>query len=620
MVADADAVGIPADRPESDDGCGRTVATIRYELELLARRHSHLLALCRDSHASNNGDNGTEPTATGTAKTKNKQRKRLLEARHASLEFHGTYPDDDEFDPSGGAGKSGYYLALFDEFARVVCQTAVIPRKELFEAWAMALYVHFYFPSSPEDDETGELPPSQEPEFRGKTYYKRIADMGCGHGLVSWAILFLDKSQTRTAVCIDKRIPKSCDIIQRVMMERYPSIVEFQQKEIDEDLDDDYEDIDEEQKDEVPREPRSTSETFGVRAKREAAFKRWHWVEGDICRNISADSSTLIVGVHCCGTLSDTILDLAISSRSALALVPCCHTRKSLAHKYRNSPQKVKDLLAENARKNEEMIRSSNGNGNGKDADNNDENAETRQPVAPIELLPTTVTDCVDRLRIQKLRDAGFDVQEETIPSVITPKNRIIVAIPPPTEDLPAGNGTTPSHTAERFEDTKNVFRIPLADTSRARSIVASQSGRIASDLRKRRSPPNLSLSLYLPDPETSMTTEKLNKFSDEIVIEEQHRYFPDACNTGSGSKRYANDEDDVAVIKTFVKYGSKGPYAHPEEGRFSRSFHIRYEVNDPTGKLPQVTKAQAKALHTVVCKRISENAFPGITLRQGIR
>ena len=539
----------------------RTAATIQRELEFLAKRHSHLLSLGEEE----------------SAKKKVKERRKILEARHATREFHGNY----EMEADG----DGYYLSLFDEFARAVCHTAVIPRKELFECWAMALYVHFHFPPSPEDDETAA-------EGR-RTYFRRVADMGCGQGLVSWAILFLDKSRTRTAIGIDKKIPKSADLIETVMKDHHPSVAEFQEGNRDVEI--------EETKEEDTANTVPTPES--KEQQRATSIKRWHWVEGDICRNVSADSSTLIVGVHCCGTLSDTILDMAISSRSALALVPCCHTRKSLPKEYQKNPQKLKELLAEDAKKNQNLC----SNGGNSDADTQ-ENPPS-----------TSLTDYIDRCRMQKLIDAGFDVREETIPYVITPKNRIIVATPPPPEDILPGvedEKTADSplvDSSTRYERPKNVLTIPLADTSSARAIVVSQSGRLAADLRQRRPPPNLALSLYFSDPD-AMTSEKLNEFSNAIALQEQHKHFPDAC---SGGKIIG---PTPPIIVTHVKCGTKGFYHHPEIGKVSRSFHICYEINDPTGRLPQVTKAQAKELHKVVCQRIIDNAFPSITLRQGIR
>ena len=36
------------------------------------------------------------------------------------------------------------------------------------------------------------------------------------------------------------------------------------------------------------------------------------------------------MGIHACGRLSDTVIDLAIRSMCPLALVPCCHSKKIL--------------------------------------------------------------------------------------------------------------------------------------------------------------------------------------------------------------------------------------------------------------------------------------------------
>ena len=553
-------------------GSERTVETIQRELEFLAKRHSHLLALGEDE--------------TDTKKNA-KERKKILEARHASREFHGNY----ELQATESDGDE-YYLALFDEFARTVCHTAMIPRKELFECWAMALYVHYHFPPSSEDDETSTA--------GRRRYFKRVADMGCGQGLVSWAILFLDKSQTRTAIGIDRKIPKATDVIEQVIKERHPGVAEFQEEEL-------------------PKETQEEEKSKEERHKRRGPFKRWHWVEGDICQNISADSSTLIVGVHCCGTLSDTILDIAIASRSPLALVPCCHTKKSLPKQYHNNNEKIKKLLADDAKK-QQMLRNEIGEG---DAD------EQGDPPS------TSLTDYIDRCRIQKLIDAGYDVEEERIPSVITPKNRIIVATPPPPENVleevteptitkgeaSSSSSTTTTTTTttsdsskaakdDRYLKPKKVFKIPLADTPSAKNTVAAQSGRLAADLRQRKSPPNLSLSLFFSDPE-SITPQKLNEFSSAIALQEQHKYYHDACAAGTSA---------TPIIITSVKHGTKGPFFNTETGNFSRSFHICYQVNDPTGKLPQITKAQAKELHKVVCQRIDNNAIPGIALRMGIR
>jgi len=174
--------------------------------------------------------------------------------------------------------------SLFHQFARAVCGAKVIPRKELFEAWTVALHVHDSFPN-----------------------VSRIADLACSHGLVSWALLLLyeqtttdhhnnhspsedDTSTTTTfttAVCIDKFMSPSAEKLQSAMLETWPHL-----------------------------------------------HDRWDYVEGDI-DSIIPCSSTLLVAVHACSKLSDVVIDLALNSHAPLVLVPCCHSKKCLPQEYR---------------------------------------------------------------------------------------------------------------------------------------------------------------------------------------------------------------------------------------------------------------------------------------------
>lgn len=223
--------------------------------------------------------------------------------------------------------------------------------------------------------------------------------------------------------------------------------------------------------------------------------------------------------------------------------------------------------------------------------------------------------------------------QEERIPSVITPKNRIIVATPRllPEEDIlrddnvydniinddrKIGNGDETITTK-----SSKVFTIPLADNETARSIVASQlSGRVAARMRKRRQPKNLNVSLYLPHHD-SLPLKSLNELSDTIATEIQtQKSFQ---NTTTEAVDAMNKVVIYPKITTNVQYGAKGAvYTHPDTGTYSRSFRITYRINnffDPTGIHPEVTKEEAKVFHKEVCRRIPIE-FPGITIRQGIR
>jgi hypothetical protein len=144
-------------------------------------------------------------------------------------------------------------LSLFDELAIVACETGAVPRKELLETFCAATFIHAKFPS-----------------------VRRIADLAAGHGLLSWFLLALDPS--RTAICVDKRIPASAEKISLAMLKRFPQLE-----------------------------------------------SQWSYVQADLSV-VEAHSSTLLTSVHACGSLTDFLIDIAIPARAPLAVVPCCHT------------------------------------------------------------------------------------------------------------------------------------------------------------------------------------------------------------------------------------------------------------------------------------------------------
>jgi hypothetical protein len=87
-----------------------------------------------------------------------------------------------------------------------------------------------------------------------------------------------------------------------------------------------------------------------------------------------------VVSVHACGVLTDAVLDLAAAARSRVAVMPCCHDLGIL------------DL-------------------------------------GGLEgwLDGATAADVV---RAMRLRAAGYRVWTQTVPSAITPKNRLLIGIP----------------------------------------------------------------------------------------------------------------------------------------------------------------------------------------------
>ena len=92
---------------------------------------------------------------------------------------------------------------LFREVACAVCTASVLPRKELYEAWAVATRVDAAF-----------------------TGYTRVADLAAGHGLLAWLLLLLawERGATRTAVCVDVRMPASHETLSAALVARWPRL------------------------------------------------------------------------------------------------------------------------------------------------------------------------------------------------------------------------------------------------------------------------------------------------------------------------------------------------------------------------------------------------------------
>jgi hypothetical protein len=96
--------------------------------------------------------------------------------------------------------------------------------------------------------------------------------------------------------------------------------------------------------------------------------------------NVELGENDVVVSVHACGALTDRVIDLAVSARCRLAVLPCCHDLG------RAETGKLTGWLD--------------------------------GPLA------------VDVMRAMKLRAIGWHVWTQTIPEKITPHNRLLMARP----------------------------------------------------------------------------------------------------------------------------------------------------------------------------------------------
>jgi hypothetical protein len=88
---------------------------------------------------------------------------------------------------------------LFHRVARAVCEAQCLPRKELFEAWAVARRVRR--------------------RFRGG----RVVDLACGHGLTAALLLLIDEHSSQ-ALAVDERLPESAAPLLASLTRHWPRL------------------------------------------------------------------------------------------------------------------------------------------------------------------------------------------------------------------------------------------------------------------------------------------------------------------------------------------------------------------------------------------------------------
>jgi len=163
--------------------------------------------------------------------------------------------------------------------------------------------------------------------FRGG----RVVDLACGHGLLAHIMLLLDDSSPE-ALAVDLDFNNNTRQLSQAIIDRWPRLknrIHFTQANIDE---------------------------------------------------ISLGPEDLVVSVHACGDLTDTVIDKAANAGARLAVLPCCHDTRA-------------------------------GDLGGLDG-------WLDGPLA------------IDVTRAARLKARGYSIITRTIPADITPKNRLLLGQP----------------------------------------------------------------------------------------------------------------------------------------------------------------------------------------------
>ena len=307
---------------------------------------------------------------------------------------------------------------------------------------------------------------------------------------------------------------------------------------------------------------------------------RWDYVEGPV-ENIVPHESTLLVGIHACGRLSDTIIAQAISANAPLALVPCCHSKK---------------ILTPEQKKNFKLYR-----------------ADRCVPVSGVVSQSTadTLADFMDGLRTQRLVDAGYDVKQVFIPQEFSLKNRVLLAIPPPSPTKAASQ----AHALLNSKRPKKnwgiaYFPIPLEDSPQARATVRSIAGRAPAVERFHRAhpPPALGFNVWLPSESTTGGEEQqaAGKTTTNSFTVEALQNVMDQLRSES-TPESTKDNPSGPLVK--VEDVTRKIHHNPEDGRLSKTFKIHYlECRN--------NKERARKFHKTLKEVTIPTHFPTVTVR----
>lgn len=212
-------------------------------------------------------------------------------------------------------------------------QLSEFPGDTLFEKIARSVCIAGVLPAK-ELYEAWEVARRVRRKYRGG----RIVDLACGHGLLAHIMILLDDSSPE-AFAVDSTFPKSAATLSESIIGEWPRLK-----------------------------------------------GRIHYVEAQIAA-FEVTPADIVVSVHACGTLTDTVMRKAVDAGARLAVLPCCQ-----------------DVALSETGKLEGWLDG---------------------PLA------------VDVMRAVRLQSAGYTVVTRTIPAAITPKNRLLMGHP---EKLTSGN------------------------------------------------------------------------------------------------------------------------------------------------------------------------------------
>ncbi len=142
---------------------------------------------------------------------------------------------------------------LRDRLGRAVSRANCLPRKEFFESWEFARRINR--------------------KLRGG----RVVDLACGHGLLAYCLLLLDRTVPE-ALAVDIRIPPCATRLSRALETAWPWLrgrVTYQQARIEE---------------------------------------------------VSIGPDDLVVSAHACADMTDRILEKAMAVGARVAVLPCCQS------------------------------------------------------------------------------------------------------------------------------------------------------------------------------------------------------------------------------------------------------------------------------------------------------